>query len=138
MSTTRRRTRRTPAPAAPRKGSRGGSRTRRPAARARSTKSRTPRTLRIPEIQLTEPQRREGLGLLLIVLAAIFALAILFRPGAGLVSLRGFLLDAVGLGWVAIVLIMVGGGIALIGGRSVGAAEAEGETVRASRNQVVV
>ena len=92
----------------------------------------------MPEVRLTEPQRREGLGLLLIVLAAIFALAIVFRPGAGLSSLRGFLLDAVGLGWVAIVLIMVGGGVALISGRRVAAAADHDGTVRASRNQAVV
>jgi S-DNA-T family DNA segregation ATPase FtsK/SpoIIIE len=97
----------------------------------------------MPEIQLTEPQRREGLGLLLIVVAALFALAIIFQPGAGLSSLRAFLLDAVGLGWLAIVLILVGGGVALISGRR-GLAPPEGATrgredsVRASRNQLVV
>ncbi|MGI8607809.1 MAG: DNA translocase FtsK [Candidatus Dormibacteria bacterium] len=128
MSTTRRRTRRTPAPAAARKGTRGGSRARRPTPRSRSTHSSPIRTLKLPQVELTEPQRREGLGLLLIVAAALFALAIIFRPGAGLSSLRGLLLDAVGLGWVAVVLIMIGGGVALIRPRE----------VRASRNQAVV
>ena len=74
----------------------------------------------------------------MIVLAALFALAIIFQPGAGLSSLRGFLLDAVGLGWVAIVLILVGGGIALISGRRGETAADRDESVRASRNQVVV
>jgi S-DNA-T family DNA segregation ATPase FtsK/SpoIIIE len=137
MSTTRRRTRRTPAPAAPRKGSRGGSRTRRPASRSHAARAAPPGRLKLPEVQLTEPQRREGLGLLLIVLATIFTLAIIFRPGAGLSSLRGFLLDAVGLGWVAIVLIMASGGVALIRGRASSGEDGDG-TVRASRNQAVV
>jgi S-DNA-T family DNA segregation ATPase FtsK/SpoIIIE len=138
MSTTRRRTRRTPSPA-PRKGPRGTSRTRRRTpARSRATHSSPARNLRLPEIELTEPQRREGLGLLLIVVAALFALAIIFRPGAGLSSLRGFLLDAVGLGWVAIVLILVSGGIALINGRGGAPATSTDGSVRASRNQVVV
>jgi S-DNA-T family DNA segregation ATPase FtsK/SpoIIIE len=138
MSTTRRRTRRTPAPA-PRKGSRGASRTRRPPGRSRTAHAAPARTLHLPQIELTEPQRREGLGLLLIVLAALFALAIIFRPGAGLSSLRSFLLDAVGLGWVAIVLILVGGGVALISGRhDIPTASAKEDSVRASRNQVVV
>jgi S-DNA-T family DNA segregation ATPase FtsK/SpoIIIE len=97
----------------------------------------------MPEIELTEPQRREGLGLLLIVVAALFALAIIFQPGAGLSRLRAFLLDAVGLGWLAIVLILVGGGVALISGRRGLAATGGGtrgkeESVRASRNQLVV
>ncbi|MFN2466420.1 MAG: DNA translocase FtsK 4TM domain-containing protein [Candidatus Dormibacteria bacterium] len=139
MSTTRRRTRRSPAPAAARKGRSGTSRARRAPARPRG-RATPARSIRLPEIELTEPQRREGLGLLLIVVAALFALAIIFRPGAGLSSLRLFLLDAVGLGWVAIVLILVGGGIALISGRRGAPPTAPGkdESVRASRNQLVV
>ena len=136
MSTTRRRTRRTPPPAAPRKGPRGGSRARRAPARRRTTNPSPLRAIRLPQIELTEPQRREGLGLFLIVAAAIFALAIIFRPGAGLRSLRGFLLDAVGLGWIAVVLIMISGGVALIRARH--GAPGENESVRASRNQLVV
>ena len=72
------------------------------------------------------------------MLAAIFALAIIFRPGAGLSSLRGFLLDTVGLGWVAIVVILVSGGVALISGRKVDRTADHEGTVRASRNQAVV
>jgi len=136
MSSTRRRTSRTPAPATARKGTRGSSRARRAPARRRTT-SRSPRwAVKLPQVELTEPQRREGLGLFLIVAAAIFALAIIFRPGAGLSSLRRFLLDAVGLGWIAVVLIMTSGGVALI--RAPRGMAGQNEPVRVSRNQVVV
>ena len=63
------------------------------------------------------------------------ALAIVFSPGAGLTRVRGFLLDGVGLGWLAVVMIMMAGGVSMIGGRR---ASADAGTVRASRNQVVV
>jgi DNA segregation ATPase FtsK/SpoIIIE-like protein len=91
--------------------------------------------VKLPQIELTEGQRREGTGLLLIVLAALMALAIVFSPGASLTRVRGFLLDSVGLGWLAVVMIMSAGGVSMIGGRS---ASTEGGTVRASRNQVAV
>jgi DNA segregation ATPase FtsK/SpoIIIE-like protein len=73
--------------------------------------------------------------LLLIVLAALMALAIVFSPGAWLTRVRGFLLDSVGLGWLAVVMIMTAGGVSMIRGRR---APADGGTVRASRNQVAV
>ena len=72
---------------------------------------------------------------MLLIVAALFALAVVFSPGAGLSRLRGFLLDAVGLGWLAVVVILVAGGLSMIGGRKT----QEGETsVRASRNQAAV
>jgi S-DNA-T family DNA segregation ATPase FtsK/SpoIIIE len=89
----------------------------------------------MPQIELTDGQRREGTGLLLIVLAALMALAIVFSPGAGLTRIRGYLLDAVGLGWLAVVMIMTTGGISMIRGRR---AATDGGSVRASRNQVAV
>jgi hypothetical protein len=85
---------------------------------------------RLPQIQLTDGQRREGTGLLLIIVAALITLSIVFSPGAGLTRVRGFLLDSVGLGWLAVVMIMAAGGVGMIGGRH---AAVEGETVRASR-----
>jgi S-DNA-T family DNA segregation ATPase FtsK/SpoIIIE len=89
----------------------------------------------LPHLELTDHQRREGFGLMLLIVAALFALAVVFSPGAGLSRLRGFLLDAVGLGWLALVLILVAGGLSMIGGRR---AE-EGEvSVRTSRNQAAV
>jgi DNA segregation ATPase FtsK/SpoIIIE-like protein len=91
--------------------------------------------VKLPQIELTEGQRREGTGLLLIVLAALMSLAIVFSPGAGLTRVRGFLLDSVGLGWLAVVMIMMAGGVSMIGGRR---APTEGATVRASRNPVAV
>ena len=72
---------------------------------------------------------------MLLIVAALFALAVVFSPGAGLSRLRGFLLDAVGLGWLAVVIILVAGGLSMIGGRK----RQEGEvSVRASRNQAAV
>jgi DNA segregation ATPase FtsK/SpoIIIE-like protein len=90
---------------------------------------------RLPQIQLTDGQRREGTGLLLIIVAALITLSIVFSPGAGLTRVRGFLLDSVGLGWLAVVMIMAAGGVGMIGGRH---AAVEGETVRASRNPMAV
>jgi S-DNA-T family DNA segregation ATPase FtsK/SpoIIIE len=84
---------------------------------------------------LTDGQRREGTGLLLIIVAALLTLSIVFSPGAGLTRMRGFLLDSVGLGWLAVVIIMAAGGVSMIGGRR---AAVEGETVRASRNPMAV
>jgi S-DNA-T family DNA segregation ATPase FtsK/SpoIIIE len=72
---------------------------------------------------------------MLLVVASLFALAVVFSPGAGLSRLRGFLLDAVGLGWLAVVVILVAGGISMIGGRR--SEEGDG-SVRASRNQAAV
>jgi DNA segregation ATPase FtsK/SpoIIIE-like protein len=92
-------------------------------------------SVKLPQIELTEGQRREGTGLLLIVVAALMALAIVFSPGGGLTRVRGFLLDSVGLGWLAVVMIMMAGGVSMIGGRR---AAVDGTTVRASRNQVAV
>ncbi|MGB2941141.1 MAG: DNA translocase FtsK 4TM domain-containing protein [Candidatus Dormiibacterota bacterium] len=72
---------------------------------------------------------------MLLIVAALFALAVIFSPGAGLSRLRGFLLDAVGLGWLALVIILVAGGLSMISGRKL----EEGETsVRTSRNQAAV
>ncbi len=72
---------------------------------------------------------------MLIIVAALLTLSIVFSPGAGLTRVRGFLLDSVGLGWLAVVIIMAAGGISMIGGRR---AAVEGETVRASRNPMAV
>ena len=136
MSTTRRSNRRRPTFAARPKSRRSPARGKRAGARtARSSASRVASQVRLPQLELTDPQRREGFGLLLLVVAALFALAVVFSPGAGLSRLRGFLLDAVGLGWIALVLILVAGGVAMISGRKAG--DGEG-SVRASRNQLAV
>ena len=90
----------------------------------------------LPQIELTEGQRREGLGLALIVLAVLFAIALVFSPGALLTRLHTFLLDAFGLGCIAVVLILAGGGAGLIAGRR--ETGAEGGSVRTSRNQAAV
>ncbi|HEV3231476.1 MAG TPA: DNA translocase FtsK 4TM domain-containing protein [Candidatus Dormibacteraeota bacterium] len=129
MPQTRRtsRARSAPAPrrrAAPKRPA--AARGRRPAARGPSLK------LPAPQIKLTEGQRREGLGLLLVVLALIFTLAAVFAPG-GLGRVRTVLLDAVGLGWLAVVAILIAGGGAMI----VGGPAGEGG-VRASRNSGAV
>src|SRR5258708_1917530 len=119
----------------PRRSTRGASRKHRPAPRGRSSKRTSSASLpKLPQIELTEGQRREGTGLLLVVLALLFTLAIAFSPGAGLTSLRNFLLRAVGLGWVAIVLIMLTSGVEMITGWGSSAQD----TVKASRNQVAV
>ena len=89
----------------------------------------------MPQIELTEGQRREGAGLLLVVLAALVALAIVFSPGAELTRVRGYLLDAVGLGWLAVVMIMMAGGVSMIRGRR---AAGDGSRVTVSRNQGAV
>ena len=137
MSTTRRTPRRRTGVAAPRKGRSGSARGYRasPRKRGRTATGGALGKVRVPQIELTDGQRREGTGLFLVVVAALMALAIVFSPGAGLTRVRGFLLDGVGLGWLAVVMIMTAGGISMISGR-----RAAGDTgsVRASRNQVTV
>jgi S-DNA-T family DNA segregation ATPase FtsK/SpoIIIE len=86
-------------------------------------------------VRLTEGQRREGLGLLLVVLALIFGLAVLFSPSAGMARLHVVLQDAVGLGWVAVVAILIAGGGAMI--LDLGVPAGEGG-VHASRNSGAV
>ena len=104
-------------------------------ARRRTTATKPLPTVKLPRVQLSEGQRREGLGLLLLVVALLFALSVVFSPGAGLNRLRGFLLDAVGYGWVPVVLILGAGGAEMIVGKP--AREGSG-SVRASRNQAAV
>src|ERR1700682_1619167 len=135
MSTTRRTPRRRTGVAASRKGRSGSARGYRSSPRKRArTSARGPLgNIQMPQIELTDGQRREGTGLLLIVLAALMALAIVFSPGGGLTRVRGFLLDGVGLGWLAVVMILMAGGISMIRGRR--AAGGRG-SVRASRNPV--
>ncbi|MDP9325308.1 MAG: DNA translocase FtsK 4TM domain-containing protein, partial [Candidatus Dormibacteraeota bacterium] len=137
MSTSRRSTRRRPPFAAPRKSRRAPTR-RKPSARGRSAAGVAKKAdgqVGLPHLELTDHQRREGFGLMLLIVAALFALAVIFSPGAGLSRLRGFLLDAVGLGWLALVIILVAGGLSMISGRKL----EEGETsVRTSRNQAAV
>ncbi len=135
MSTTRRTPRRRTSRAAPRKGRSSPARTHRPAAKTRTPARNAAPQARLPQIELTDGQRREGTGLLLIIVAALLTLSIVFSPGAGLTRVRGFLLDSVGLGWLAVVIIMAAGGISMIGGRR---AAVDGETVRASRNPMAV
>src|ERR1700716_3680005 len=131
MSTTRRSPRRRTTAAAPRKGRGSSARSHRPAPKKRGRALSAVPSVKLPQIELTEGQRREGTGLLLIVLAALMSLAIVFSPGAGLTRVRGFLLDSVGLGWLAVVMIMMAGGVSMIGGRR---APAGGGAVRGRRN----
>src|ERR1700736_725791 len=137
MSTTRRTPRRRTGVAAPRKGRGGSARSYRssPRKRGRTAARASPGKVRMPQIELTDGQRREGTGLLLIVVAALMSLAIVFSPGAGLTRIRGFLLDAVGLGWLAVVMILTAGGSSMIRGRR---AAGDRGSVRASRNPVAV
>ena len=72
-------------------------RSHRPSSKRRGRSASAVSSVKLPQIELTEGQRREGTGLLLIVLAALMALAIVFSPGASLTRVRGFLLDSVGL-----------------------------------------
>jgi len=62
-------------------------------------------------------------------------LSLVFSPGALLTRLHGFLFDAFGLGSVAVVLIVLAGGISLILGRRTGGGK---DLTRASRNQYAV
>jgi hypothetical protein len=134
MSTTRRTSGRRNIRAAPRKGRGSPARTHRPARKRTPSQAALPHA-RLPHIELTDGQRREGTGLFLIIVAALVTLSIVFSPGAGLTRVRGFLLDAVGLGWLAVVMIMAAGGAGMITGRR---AAVDGETVRASRNPMAV
>src|SRR6202165_5781161 len=135
MSTTRRSPRRRTTAAAPRKGRGSSARSHRPAPKKRGRTLSAVPSVKLPQIELTEGQRREGTGLLLIVLAALMTLAIVFSPGGWLPRVRGFLLDSVGLGWLAVVMILTAGGVSMIGGRR---AAAGGATVPASPNPVAV
>src|SRR3979411_404077 len=135
MSTTRRSPRRRTTAASPRKGRGSSARSHRPAPKKRGRALSAVPSVKLPQIELTEGQRREGTGLLLIVLAALMALAIVFSPGAGLTRIRGYLLDAVGLGCRAVVIIMMTGGISMIRARRAGG---DGAGVKASRNPVAV
>src|SRR6202022_1043879 len=137
MSTTRRTPRRRTGVAASRKGRSSSARSYRgsPRKRGRTAAGGPLGKVRVPQIELTDGQRREGTGLLLIVIAALMTLAIVFSPGAGLTRIRGFLLDGVGLGWLAVVMILTAGGLSMIrGGRAAG----DSGSVRASRNPVAV
>src|SRR6202171_196390 len=119
MSTTRRTPRRRTGVAASRKGRSGSARGYRSSPRKRArTSARGPLgNIQMPQIELTDGQRREGTGLLLIVTAALMTLAIVFSPGAGLTRIRGFLRDGGVLGGLAVVMILTAGGISMIRGR---------------------
>jgi S-DNA-T family DNA segregation ATPase FtsK/SpoIIIE len=93
------------------------------------------RNVPVPQLELTEPQQREGLGLGLVVVALLFALSLVFSPGAMLTRVHGFLFDAFGLGSIAVVLIVLAGGVSMILGRR----EVDGkDSMRVSRNQFAV
>src|SRR5258708_14201833 len=114
MSTTRRPPRRRTSRAAPRKGRSSPARTHRPAAKTRANSRSAPPQARLPQIELTDGQRREGTGLLLIIVAALLTLSIVFSPGAGLTRVRGFLLDSVALRCLPVVIIIAASRIRMI------------------------
>src|SRR5258708_8104954 len=89
MSTTRRTPRRRTSRAAPRKSRSSPARTHRPAAKTRANSRSAPPQARLPQIELTDGQRREGAGPVLVLVSPLLSLSTLFSPRPGLPRGRG-------------------------------------------------